>query len=277
VSTALQIARILANDWNPKYAKLFVMDEFEKVDMMYRLVDRGENGITVIDDDACMYHLGNSTYVKDKIKWDDKSNLFLLKNDIPIAKFKVNEKIMPEKIELLNQLDYFGNTLLIYPGHVQDLGHDYTILFDKIYSEVDEKKQAELLKELEKKAPTALFTAKSTKNIVNSVYFFVTSNIEEKSTASKIVIAPESLLEIPRIFNIAKKVHSILRNALLYSFIVQFVFGIIALIFYKYLILLLALNVLLGILSQIIEAIIVKKICYFPSQPANLAHSHHAA
>jgi hypothetical protein len=277
VTTVIQIARILANEWNPRYAKLFVMDEFEKVELNYRLVDKTENGITVIDDDACMYHFGNSTYVKDKIKGEDRANFFLIKNDITIAKFKINEKIMADKIELMNQLDYYGNTLLIYSGNVQDLGQDYNIIFDKIYTEVNEQKQLKLLKDIGKKAPTAIFITKKPQELYSSICFLITSNIDAQNERNKIVLSPQKLLEVPIMIKLAKKVNKLLGYTLIFSFAFQLILGIIAFINTNSFILIYALNFGIVVLSEIMAIVIIKNIAYLPSYPANLDQSHQIA
>jgi len=275
VTTAIQIARILADDWNARYAKLFVMDDYEKVNLDYRLVHKNEDGITVIDDDACMYHLGNSTYVKDKIKWDDRANLFLLKNDIPIAKFKVNEKILAEKIELLNQLDYYGNTLLIHNGHIQDLGHDYTIIFDKIYEQIKDDKKIELLSEIEKKAPTAIFVAKSQKECVNSACFHITIDDFTSINKSEITLSPNKLPEIPKLFGIAKKVKALFRNMQILTICFQIIFSLLALLFYKYMLALFTINVVTLIVFEFVEIILAKRITKFQTAELNAEYLKH--
>jgi hypothetical protein len=269
VTTALQIARILANEWNPRYAKLFVMDEFEKLELNFRLVEKNENGISVIDDDACMYHLGNATFVKDKIRVEDKFNLFLIKNDLQIAKFRINEKIATEKTELINQLDYFGQTQFIYNGNIHDLGHDYTIIFDKIYPDISEQKQTKLLKDLDKKMPTAFFSSKAPKEVVNSVYFYITSNIDLENTGNMIVLDSQMLLKVPVMIKLAKKVHSLFRYTLLSSIGFQLIMGIIALFNYNSFILIFSLNIGIGILTEIIALIITRKIAQLPTKPPN--------
>ena len=277
VTTAIHTARMLADEWNQKFARLFVMDEFEKIEIKYRLVDKNENGVTVIDDDANMYHLGNATYLTDKIKQDDKANLFLLKNDIVMAKFRINEKILSEKIEFMNQLDYFGNTLMLHHGKIQDLGHDYTIIFDKIYTDVNIQKQAQILKELERKAPTALFVSRLPNQIVNSLCFYVTSNLDEKSHGAKIVISPEKLLELPLRLEFAKKIQSFFRYMLLLALFFQLLSGASALLLINSLILIFALNMGMGVFTELISFLMIRRLTQFPSQPANPANNHQAA
>jgi hypothetical protein len=277
VTTAMHLTRQLAGIWNPKYTNLFVSDEFENLKLKYQVVEKNENGISVIDDDACMYHLGNSTFVKDKIKKDEHSNLFLLKNEILIAKFRINEKITAEKVELMNQLDYFGNTVLFNPGEIEDLGYDHTIIFDKIYSHVTESKQSELLRELEKKAPTAFFTAKNPKEISNTMSFHITTSIDAQSGPNKIVLSPQKLIKVPEMIRLAKKVHTLLSHTLLFSLFFQIVLFVIAIINYNSLIMLFGLNSAMAVIAEIVAILIIRKIGYLPSHPANLAQSHQAA
>ena len=277
VTTALQLARMLSNDWNPRYSKLFVMDEFERIKLNYRIVEKNENGISVIDDDASMYHLGNASYMKNKIRRDEHANMFLLKNEIPIAKFKINEKIAPDKTALINSLDYFGNTLLFSPGNVDDLGYDYTLLFDKIYSEIKEPKQYEMLKDLEKKAPTAFFTSKAPKQIPNSLCFHVTTNIDAEQKPNKIVLDQHQLLKVPAMVKLAKKVHTLLRYALFFSVFFQLAAAVIALLFYNQMVLVFGLSFGIALLAELFAILIIRQIGYFPSHPAILAQSHQAA
>jgi hypothetical protein len=277
VTTALQLARILSNEWNPKYSKLFVMDEFQKIDLNYRIVEKNENGISVIDDDACMYHFGNASFVKNKIRRDDRANMFLLKNEIPIAKFRINEKIAAEKTELINHLDYYGNTLLFNPGNNEDLGYDYTLLFDKIYAGVNETKQHDLLKDLEKKAPTAFFTSKAIKQQPNSLCFQITTNIDAEQKPNKIILDQNKLLLVPSLVQLARKVRALLRNAFFFAVIFQLLAAIIALFYYKNLLLVFGLSIGIALLAELIAIIIIRKIGHTPSHPANLAQSHQAA
>lgn len=277
VTTALQLARILSNEWNPKYSKLFVMDELQKIDFNYRIVEKNEHGISVIDDDACMYHFGNASFVKNKIRRDDRANMFLLKNEIPIAKFRINEKIAAEKTELINQLDYYGNTLLFNPGNNEDLGYDYTLLFDKIYAGVNETKQHDLLKDLEKKAPTAFFASKAIKQQPNSLCFHVTTNIDAEQKPNKIILDQNQLLQVPSLVHQAKKVQSLLRITFVFAAIFQILAAVIALIYYKHLLLVFGLSIGISLLAELIAIIIIRKIGHTPSHPANLAQSHQAA
>jgi len=277
VSTALALSRYLAEQWNPKYTSLFVRDEYEKLDVKFQIVEKNENGISVINDDATMYHFGNSAYLKNKTHKDDHSNLFLIKNEIPIAKFKINEKIEPEKVEFFNELDYYGNILLLNNGNLEDLGHDYTIIFDKIYSGINETKQFDILKELEKKAPTAFFSAKQHIDVPNSVFFYITSKIDAKPIENQIILASQDLRKIPGIVRTAKKVHSLSKYALFFLFFSQLFMAVFAIFGYQFPALISSISLLIALLSEIFARYVIKQVDQLPSQPANLAHNHHAA
>lgn len=221
VISVLQLCYQLSEDWNKKYQMLFIQDEFEKKEVKYQIVEQNENGITVIDDGATMYHFGNYSYVKEKTKRDDKANLFLLKNEIPIAKFTINEKIADEKAEFINQLDYFGNTILFSFGAKEDLGRDYNIVFDRVYSGLNETKQKDLLKELNKRAPTAFFSTKDPEKTPNDLNFYITTRTDVKKDEKVVTTSAKSLLQLPQLINHVKKVHTFIRYALYTSMLIQ--------------------------------------------------------
>jgi len=277
VITALQLSLQLSEDWNKKYSSLFVRDDYQKIDISYDIVEKNNEGITVIDDNAVMYHFGNYSYVKDKLKNENKANLFLLKNELPIAKYTVNEKISNEKAELVNQLDYFGNTILFNARAKEDLGRDDGIVFDRVYSGLTEQKQHDLLKELNKKAPTAFFSAKNPENSPNDLSFYVTTKTGVKTNQKLAVCNSTSLLKIPRLIKHVKKVHTFLRYALFSSLAVQLVLIVFAILNYKSIVLILAFNIGFAILSELVLKLFSKKLIYWPDQPDNLAHNHQAA
>jgi uncharacterized integral membrane protein len=265
VITATQLARQLAEEWNPKYTRLFINDEFEKSRLKYHVIEKNENGISVIDDDACLYHFGNSAFVKDVIKKDEYANLFLVKNELPIAKFRVNEKITNDKVELMNELDYFGNTILFNPGIIEDLGYDYTIMFDKIYSGTTPEKQLELLRDLEKKAPTAHFTAKNPKQIPNSICCYISSNIDIKNEEKKIVLNSEKLFKIPEILRLAKKMHTMVKYALYFSILFQLLLIIFAFLNSEKIILIYGFNFAFFMLAELLGKAIAGKLFTVPA------------
>lgn len=277
VITATQLSLQLATMWNRKYAKLFVTDEYESSSIKFEIVEQDDNGICVIDDTAGMYHFGTYAFVKDKIKPDNKSNLFLLKNGLPIAKYIVNERISNEKTEFINQLDYFGNTILFNQGIKEDLGRDYSLVFDKVYSGLNEDKKINLLRELNKKAPTAFFTAKYPKNVPCEISFYVSSNTSAEKNHRVVIAGSKSLFTIPALIGFAKKVHQFINYALLLSIVIQIFIFLLALFNYKNLILLFSINIILGLLAEMGLKIFSKKLRYLPDQPANLAQSHQAA
>ena len=277
VITAMQLAHQLAQEWNMRYAKLFTLDDYDRGQIKYNIVKKNEDGITVIDDYAVMYHFGNFSFVKDKIKRDEGANLFLVKNDLPIAKFRVNEIIADKKMELINDFDYFGNTILFNPGMKEDLGKDYFIVFDKIYSTINEKRQLELLKELEKKAPTAFFTSKNPSTTQNSLTFYLTSNTNVKNRDNLIICSSEKILMIPQLILLSKKVHTFFKYALLASLIIQIFLFVFAILNFEKLILIMGIQLSLSLIVEAITLYFRKKMIYLPDQPANLAHNHHAA
>ncbi len=276
VITVLQLCLQLSDDWNKKYKKLFVQDEFEKKEVKYETVEQKEDGITVIDDGAVMYHFGNYSYVKGKIKRDNKANLFLLKNEIPIAKFTVNEKIEDEKAEFINQLDYFGNTILFNQGAKEDLGRDYDIVFDRVYSGLNNAKRLDLLNELNKKAPTAFFSTKDPGKTPNDLSFYITTKSDVKKNEKLVVCGANSLLQLPKLIGHVKKVHTFIRYALYTSMTIQLLLLVFALFSFKNLLLVLSVNLIFAILSEIVLKRFSKKL-YWPDQPANIAHNHQAA
>ncbi len=265
VTTATQLARQLAEEWNHKYTRLFTNDEYEKSRLKYHIIEKNENGISVIDDDACLYHFGNSAFVKDVIKKDEYANLFLVKNELPIAKFRVNEKITNDKVELMNELDYFGNTILFNPGIIEDLGYDYTIMFDKIYSGTTPEKQLELLRDLEKKAPTAHFTAKNPKQIPNAICCYVSSNIDIKNEEKKIVLNSEKLFKIPEILRLAKKMHTMVKYALYFSILFQLLLIIFAFLNSEKIILIYGFNFAFFMLAELLGKAIAGKLFTVPA------------
>lgn len=277
VNSVVQLALKLASDWNPKYQKLFVSDEYEKKPMNYAIVEQNNNGICVIDDDATMYHFGTYAFVKDKVKYDNKSNLYLLKNSLPIAKYIINEKIANEKVELVNQLDYFGNTILFNPGIKEDLGRDYSIVFDRVYSNLSEEKQQNLLLELNKKAPTAFITAKDPTNLAAYLSFYLTTKTDIKKNNSIICCNSKSLLAIPLFILYAKRVHTFIKYSLLTSIIIQLLLIVFAFLNYESLALIVAFNLGFATLAEIFTALASKKLNQLPDHPANRDQSHHAA
>jgi len=277
VITATQLSLQLANMWNRKYAKLFVNDEFENSPVKFDIVEQNDSGICVIDDKAGMYHFGTYAFVKDKIRPDNKSNLFLLKNDLTLAKYIVNEKISPEKTELINQLDYYGNTILFNPGIKEDLGRDYSIVFDKVYSGLNEEKRHNLLSELNKKAPTAYFTAKYPKNIPCELSFYISSNTDIEKNKKIVISNSRNLYTIPSLIGFAKKVHNFINYAQLLSIVIQLFMLLVAFFNYKSLLILFSVNIILGLLAETGLKIFAKKINHLPDQPANLDQSHQAA
>jgi hypothetical protein len=276
VISVLQLCLQLSDDWNKKYKKLFVQDEFEKREVKYETVELKEDGITVIDDSAVMYHFGNYSYVKEKIKRDNKANLFLLKNEIPIAKFTVNEKIADEKAEFINQLDYFGNTIMFNQGTKEDLGRDYEIVFDRVYSGLNNVKQKDLLKELNKKAPTAFFSTTDPGKTPNDLSFYITTKSDVKKNEKMIVCSASSLLQLPKLIGHVKKVHTFIRHALYTSMAIQLLLLVFALFNFKNLMLVLSINLAFAVFSEIVLKRFSKKL-YWPDQPDNLAHNHQAA
>ena len=252
VITVLQLCLQLSEDWNKKYKRLFVQDEFEKKEIKYQIVEQNTNGITVIDDGATMYHFGNYTYVKEKTKRDNKANLFLLKNEIPIAKFTVNEKIADDKAEFINGLDYFGNTILFSQSAREDLGRDYDIVFDRVYSGLNDKKQTELLKELKKRASTAFFSTKDPGKTPNELNFHITTNTTVKNDDKTVVCDAKNLIQLPKLINHVKKVHTFIKHALYTSMLIQVLLTIFALINPTNLALILSINLAFVILSEIV-------------------------
>ncbi len=277
VMSAMQLSNQLANEWNKKYAKLFVLDDYERGQITYNIVEQNEDGITVIDDYAVMYHFGNNSFMKDKIKRDESANLFLVKNGLPIAKFKVNEKIVDERAQLINQLDFFGNTVFFNPGMKEDLGRDYFIVFDKVYSGINEKRQMELLHELERKAPTAFVSAKNPGSTKNSLNFYITSKIDVEKLDNQIVCPPDKALMIPQLIKLSKKVHTFFKYALLGSVLIQILLLVFAVLNYDNKILILGLSLVISSLAQLISEYFKKKKIYLPDQPAILDHNHQAA
>ncbi len=276
VMSVMQLANQLANEWNKKYARLFILDDYERGRITYNIVEQNEDGITVIDDYAVMYHFGNNSYMKDKIKKDESSNLFLVKNGLPIAKFKINEKIADDRAQLINQLDFFGNTIFFNPGMKEDLGRDYFIVFDKVYSGINEKRQQELLNELEKKAPTAFISAKNLSSAKKTIGFYITSKINVENMDNQIVCQPDKILMIPQLIKLSKKVHTFLKYSLLISVTLQFLGLLLAVLNDDKKILILGIYLSISILVELSSEFFKKKLIYLPDQPANLDHSHQA-
>jgi hypothetical protein len=260
VISVLQLCYQLSEDWNKKYKMLFIQDEFERKEVDYKIVEQNNDGITVIDDGAIMYHFGNYSYVKEKTKRDNKANLFLLKNEIPIAKFTVNEKIADEKAEFINQLDYFGNTILFNHSSKEDLGRDYDIVFDRVYSGLNETKQLDLLKELNKKAPTAFFSTKDPGKTPSDLNFYITAKTDVKKSVKKVVCSAQSLLQLPKLINHVKKVHTFIRYALYTSLLIQLLIISFALFNPTKLVLILSINLFFVILSEIVLKRFSKKL-----------------
>jgi len=277
VMSVMQLANQLANEWNKKYAKLFVLDDYERGRITYNIVEQNDDGITVIDDNAVMYHFGNNSFMKDKIKKDESSNLFLVKNGLPIAKFKINEKVDDDKAQLINQLDFFGNTIFFNPGMKEDLGRDYFIVFDKVYSGINDKRQQELLNELEKKAPTAFLSAKNLVSAKKTISFYITSKIDAENTDNQIVCPPNKIGMIPQLIKLSKKVHTFFKYSLLVSVALQFFGLFLAISNYDKKILILGIYLSISTLVELLLFYFKKRLNYLPDQPAILDHNHQAA
>ncbi len=277
VMTVMKLAYQLSNDWDKKYTKLFVLDDYQRDKIKYSIVENNENGISVIDDNAVMYHFGNNSFMRGKIKKDDSANLFLVKNEIAIGKFRINEKIDNGKVELVNQLDYFGNTILFNPGIKEDLGRDYSIVFDRIYSDTNEKRQFDLLKELERKAPTLFIGAKNPGITSNSLNFYLTTKVDVEKKENLVVSNSDIVKFIPQIIKISKKVHNFLFYALLTNILLQIGLLVFAFFYYNNLVLLLGVQLSLSLLFSFANFIFKKRMNYLPDQPANLDHNDQAA
>lgn len=260
VISMLKLSLQLSDDWNKKYSRLFVNDEFGAEKFSYKIVSKNEDGITVIDDKAILYEFGNYKYVKDKIKRDDKANLYLLKNDLPVAKYTVNERINDDKAELVNQIDYFGNTILFNSGTDEDLGRDYEIVFDKIYSNLSETKLNDILTELNKRAPTAFFTSTKPENIKHNLIIYITENPGVKKNGKFLECNQRSLLDIPRIIKQTKKVNLFLRYGLFISLGIQFALLVLAIIFYKHILLILGLNLGFASIAELLLRVFSKRL-----------------
>ncbi|MFN8257766.1 MAG: hypothetical protein U0W24_18870 [Bacteroidales bacterium] len=277
VITVMQLANQLSGEWDKKYQKLFSLEDYQLGHIKYSIVEKNENGISVIDDNAIMYHFGNNAFLKGKIKREEGYNIFLAKNDQLIGKFKVNEKIADEKVELVNQLDYFGNTILFVPGQKEDLGRDYSIVFDRIYSEINEKRQLELLKDLERKEPTGMICGINPGKTGNSINFFINSSIDATINEKIISATSDNVLFVPELINASKKMHTFLKYALFSSILIQAIILLLSLLFVQNKLVILGILLISSLVIEFFAKFFKRKLSYLPDQPAILAQSHQAA
>ncbi len=240
----LQIAYLLTGNWNKSLADA-LLNEISDIsqEKTFQTIKKSSNGIRAKDNKDAEYIFGDYSLVKSLVSNNDATH-YLIKNDILIAKFTFRELFNFEGIRLSKQFNEYGNVVLLSDKPVSQ---EYTKLpFDKIYFNLTNDRQKELIENLTRKANTALITFNKNLYKIASFDFFI----------DKIENLQNVFTEFLRI----KKVFSRLNNTLILFFAIETVFAIVALFIFNQVFYVLAVNLSVSGLFIFFLKLFLKKV-----------------
>ncbi len=240
----LQMAYLLTDNWNKSLADA-LLNKLSDIsqEKTFQTIKKSSNGIRAKDNKGEEYIFGDYSLVKSLVSNNDATH-YLIKNDILIAKFTFRELFNFEGIRLSKQFNEYGNVVLLSDKPVSQ---EHTKLpFDKIYFNLTNDRQKELIENLTRKANTALITFNKNLCKIASFDFFI----------DKI----ENLQNVFEEFLRIKKVFSRLNSALILFFAIETVFAIVALFIFNQVFYVLAVNLSVSGLFIFFLKLFLKKV-----------------
>ena len=222
----LQMAYLLTCNWNKSLADA-LFNEVSAVSQKknFQTIKKSSNGIRAKDNKDAEYIFGDYSLAKSFVSNNDATH-YLVKNDILVAKFTFRELFNFEGIRLSKQFNEYGNVVLL--SNKPESQEYKKLPFDKIYFNLTNDTQKELIENLTRKANTALITFN--KNLCKIASFdFLIDKIENLQNVF------EEFLRIKKVF-----LH--LNNTLILFFAIETVFAIVALFIFNQVFYVLAVN-----------------------------------
>ncbi|MEN8118831.1 MAG: hypothetical protein ABFS35_00700 [Bacteroidota bacterium] len=219
IETASQLAEL----WDSPYTKVLQKKLKKKpLDKGISINQKQKEGISVTDENNKILMLGAYSFVKEFIKKNDGSSLYLVKNNVLIGKFTFKEKWNKKVIDVVKNLNQFGN--LVYLDSEPENENTDKLPFDKSYTNLNFDEQKEIINKLSNKAKTALVTTDKNLEGIAGFDFFISDSDSSIENKNCIIISLERLNIIHNIFSLSKKVHNQLNSALSFLLLLNIAF-----------------------------------------------------
>jgi hypothetical protein len=237
------MAYLLTCNWNKSLADA-LFNEVSAVSQKknFQTIKKSSNGIRAKDNKDAEYIFGDYSLAKSFVSNNDATH-YLVKNDILVAKFTFRELFNFESIRLSKQFNEYGNVVLL--SNKPESQEYKKLPFDKIYFNLTNDTQKELIENLTRKANTALITFNKNLCKIASFDFLIDKN--------------ENLQNVFEEFLRIKKVFLHLNNTLILFFAIETVFAIVALFIFNQVFYVLAVNLSVSCLFIFFLKLFLKK------------------
>ena len=252
-TSVLNIAASISKLWNNEYYETFTNAVTDISEREFTVIKKTKDGIIVENESYGRLIFGFYSFITKYIDERNTHNLYLIKNELTIAKFTIKEKIKENNIEIADIFNEYGNTVLINDNQIVEFNTNLSV-FDKAYNCENIEEEKNILQKLNLKAATAFFT-NFEHQINKQDLTFVISKTEEIAADNKrtIYIAENKINKIENLIKLSKKVHSRLNYALILFVLLNLSLLILAVfLYYMHPYLILFANVLLSLVYMFV-------------------------
>ena len=231
-NSVLNIAALISKLWNVKFYETFINTVTDISELEFMIIEKSADGIIVENENYGRLIFGFYSFINKYTDERNTHNLYLIKNELTIAKFTIKEKIKKDNIEIADKFNKYGNTVLINDNEIIEFNTNISI-FDKTYICKNIEEEKEILHKLNAKAPTAFFTNYNHKINEQELTFVISEDVNNNNNNnnnSNIYIQNN---EIINLINLSNKVDSRINVSFLIFVLLNFVLLIFAIFFYK--------------------------------------------
>ena len=224
-NSVLNIAVSISKLWNIKFYETFIKTNTNISELEFTIIEKTEEGIIVENENYGRLIFGYYSFISKYIDERNTHNLYLIKNELTIAKFRIKEKIKADNVEIADIFNKYGNTVLINDNEIIEFSTHISV-FDKIYNCKNIKEEKNILQKLNAKAKTAFFTNNNNKINEQELTFIVEENV--KYNDNSIYIQNKKIENLISVSNLIDKrinisfLIFILQNLFLLTFTVFF-------------------------------------------------------
>jgi len=252
-NSVLNIAASVSKLWNTDFYNTFIKAVTDASELEFTIIEKSKNGIIVENESYGRLIFGFYSFISKYIDERNTHKLYLIKNELTIAKFTIREKIKENNIKIADIFNQYGNTVLINDNEIIEFNTNISI-FDKTYNCKNIEEENEILQKLNSKAPTAFFT-NNEHSINKQDLVFVNEN--DKNIAEKLQISLETntiylfkneLDKLEDLIKLSKKIDSRINYSLMFFVLLNSVLLIFTVFFYRQPALIMLLNLTLSVI-----------------------------
>jgi len=241
-TSVLNIAASISKLWNNEYYETFTNAVTDISELEFTVIKKTKDGIIVKNESYGRLIFGFYSFISKYTNIErptrflkprrsvDTHNLYLIKNELAIAKFTIKEKTDKNNLVIADKFNEYGNTVFINDNEIIDFNTDISV-FDKAYTCKNIKEEKDILQKLNVKAPTAFITNNKHKIKEQDLTFVIFNKEKIIDRNENIIYIAEN--KVARLIKISKKISNRINYSLIFFVLLNLILLIFAIFFYK--------------------------------------------